>query len=359
MRIVDMFITRMIGALAAMSIAVSARAARAEGEALKGPVVAVHETAEARGCPGVEELNRELAREVPEAFDATRAVIEIRVSLERSGDAWSAELDVSGRRRGVRRLEARGPDCAELARLLVASLAVVVDDEHRGPEREAFPVVLEETGPEDENPKAPPEPAEAANPAPAPDRPATLEDVPPWLLRERRPERRASGWASAGGGLSVALGPKPLGLGAAGFLTRLGGVEAGVFGFASTQARREVPPGELRVSFYGAFFRGCFPFASLGSDAALAACALGALAALRAEALEFPSNAPPQTLPWYAAGPALVAHGSMGLPWGWEASLGAFAPLRRQTLLVEGLGEVFETPPLAIWLSFSLRLAVF
>lgn len=161
-----MFITRMIGALAAMSIAVSARAARAEGEALKGPVVAVHETAEARGCPGVEELNRELAREVPEAFDATRAVIEIRVSLERSGDAWSAELDVSGRRRGVRRLEARGPDCAELARLLVASLAVVVDDEHRGPEREAFPVVLEETGPEDENPKAPPEPAEAATPAP-------------------------------------------------------------------------------------------------------------------------------------------------------------------------------------------------
>jgi hypothetical protein len=88
----------------------------------------------------------------------------------------------------------------------------------------------------------------------------------------------------------------------------------------------------------------------------LRACAAGALGALSGEAtrVDRPS---PRWRAWVAPAAALVVSAPPDAPLGWWARLGAWVPVRRHGFTVEGVGLVFDPPPVAFGLGGGVRWA--
>ena len=129
-----------------------------------------------RGCPDASALAERITQSrghgaIDVAPDA-EGRLRLEVALKRTGTGYHATVGIMGARIGVREIEHTGKTCEPLAKALVVSLVVLIDDVEQGIAEDA--------------PPTPPPDAEAAPEAP---KPAPEPDGPSLAIRTSAPGR--------------------------------------------------------------------------------------------------------------------------------------------------------------------------
>ena len=150
-----------VAAAALAALCLSARQSRADDLKVR---LAVARGPDVRGCPDAPALAEEVTRSRGHgAIDVTpdaEARLRLEVGLTRTDTGYHATIRIMGARIGVREIEHTGKTCEPLAKALVVSLAVLIDDVEQG---------VQDDAPPPEEPEKPPEPPK---PPPQPDGPS-------------------------------------------------------------------------------------------------------------------------------------------------------------------------------------------
>jgi hypothetical protein len=305
----------------------------------------------AEACPDAQRV-ADHVRAADAEVSAGAEPIVIDVQIRRENGDFGAEITVSGPRRGVRHLRARGPGCEGLERQLTVVLTVLLDRSPSADERD--PAARREGAPPSDRAmtasEARPDGNEGASrasspasPIPALERDQRGTREPPWMF----------GYGWLGGGINLQVAADPVAWGSLEL-----GVERGRWGlllgaFSTLDASEELAPGSIDVRWTGAFVRACFAITETTSVRA-SLCGAGAAAALRGKARDFARIEPAQYRPWFAAGAGADVRVALG-----KGVYGAFAattlaPLVRETFSIDDGGQVFRTRALGLWMQLSV-----
>jgi hypothetical protein len=292
------------------------RTANAHAASVPGAGLTLSRTPAAAGCPNEATVAAEL-RERASARAESSEPLFLDVALDAHGSAFTAEIRVTGRKRGERSLRAEGPTCDALHDVLLVSLSLLLDDDDQ---------------------------------AAAPD-----------LLREARPAPTAaaempSGWLTAGAAATRAL---PIGWSGAAYAelavrfaswdVRLGGVWA-------PERRVRFAPGDIAVQTWAARAQSCYAFS--GRELRLAGCAAALLSTLRGEGEHFSDNGS-QRRAWLLLGfgPELRWFPTRALSIGMSGQLSTSAG--RQTFVVAGVpGSAYRTEQWVGWLGADIGVRI-
>jgi hypothetical protein len=297
-----------LGACALAAIAAPARGEAAGAGAL--PRLSVALPADAADCPDAaavaDALREVMGRDVVTSDVSSASDERWFVEVRREPGGYGAVVRVEGARVGERRLNTPGASCGELRQAIAVTIALVLD----------HALVLEQ--------------------APAPKAPSLGEaDGParPWgVMLEGRVGAEAG--LLRGVGAIVAAGAElrpPSGQ---------WGWGAGVLWVTPTTV--EHAPGEVRLTLWGGYLRGCRVVAGAPEGVHGSLCALGAVGALGGEGRGFPGGNEGGRQPWAAAGLAAALQGSLGRPLGWSLTATGYAPLLRGGFSVGRGGEAYE-----------------
>jgi hypothetical protein len=307
---------RIVSSLVLLLLATFSSRARAETALL-----VVEREAGAERCPDAETITVkvEQIRGRPAVDPPNR----YRVTLARTDDGFSATIRAETSASSVRTLEHHGVNCSALGHAVALTLALLLDSEIERtkkvdppPPPPAKAVVA---------PVAPPPPS-----APSPARDATFSLAAAGLGGVLRPVSPA---LSVDVGVSFA--PVRVSAGA-------------LWGFAQTHG---LGPGTVHERLLGGFARLCVPAWQRGG-LRLDACSGAFAGAITAEAEGYTRNEQ-RTRSWFAV-PIEAALAGWTSPVGWEVSLAGLVPLRRPDYTIDGLGTVYESPPVAALLSLRL-----
>ncbi len=223
------------------------------------------------------------------------------------------------------------PTCAGLAEGLPLTLAILLDSDE--------PLVS--------SPPPPPAPtAPTAPPVPA-GRPAP------------RPEENTTGLSIQIGaaGSSGLLGP--LRFGAQGDMdlrfAKTFAVGAGALWLAPITI--SLPPGEVSVSLWAAFVRGCSYVVGSPEQTRLALCAHAALGVIEGEGSGYFTNAT-AARPWIAFGGAALIEGTLWKRLGWATRLSFFIPAVQESFDVANVGVAFEPAPIGVLFGIGGRVSI-
>ena len=278
--------------------------------ALPGAVLRVSSSKAAASCPNEQAVAAELIRRLP-ARRSSREGLDLNVRLDAEGRAFTASIDVGGRRQGERKLSAEGPSCAALRDVLVVSLLLLLDDDA-----------------ESDPPVAPPQLA------PPP--------VQLWLTAGVAATRGLpSGWSSAWYA-DVAL-RRPA------WDITLGGLWA-------PSRELDFAPGAVTIHTLGARLGACY--VTQRSEWRFGGCLHGVLASLRGQGQAFTSNTTAHRL-WYLVGlgPELRWAPSPRLSLGISAQL-LLSP-EEQTFAIRGIpGAAYHSDRWVEWLGADLSARI-
>lgn len=312
----------------------------------------VTRTDDALGCPDATALEKAIVRvrgkplpeDVPVRFE---------VSFLRKEAGFAAEIRASGAP-GVRRIEDVGARCDGLSQALVVALVILFDTVERGE-----PVTLPEPPPPAPEPAPPAEPSPAEPPPAEPPvpRPAPPEEPPspPPPAPRPRPASRGPGLsleAGVAGGWGLVPG---FGVGATGSLdVRLHpSFTLGAGALWLGPGDKPVPPGEVSFELLSGLVRACFAPSSTAEEAEWFACAEGLVGSLAAEASGFEVVRAAHR-PMASLGPRLGGTLPLLGPVRLGASFAAPFALGNETFSIDGLGSVYDPPPLAGVLTLTL-----
>jgi hypothetical protein len=248
---------------------------------------------------------------------ADEQLLRLRVTIDSDGTRFRAVIAVSGRKRGIRQLEAGGPTCDELADALLVSMLLLLDED---PGRQ---------GPSAWSSAAPPEPARTEEPS-------------------------ASVWLSVGGALTHGLPEGISGALAADVLVRSANWQAGAGVLWAPERRIPFAPGSVDVQAMGGHVGLCF--APLGTEALrVNACALAMLLSLSGSGHDFDEPATVQR-PWFlvGGGPELDWAVSPSVALGLSGSL--LVTLHDESFSVENRGRAYDTDRIVAW--FGAHVAI-
>lgn len=226
------------------------------------------------------------------------------------------------------------PTCAGLAEGLPITLAILLDSDE--------PLVV------------------VAAPAAAPTAP-TAPIAP--LLTPPPPAPRPADKTT---GLSVQLGPAgtagllgPFVLGIQGDadlrFAKTFAVGAGAFWLAPQTI--SLPPGEVSVSLWSAFLRGCSLVAGSPDRTRLALCAHAALGVIQGTGSGYFTN-DTSTRPWIALGGAGLLEGTFSKRLGWAARLSFFIPAVQESFDVTTIGIAYEPSPVGVLFGIGGRATI-
>jgi hypothetical protein len=134
---------------------------------------------DASGCPDAAALAASIGRArghgTPDVTPGADARLRLEVAMSRTASGYHATVQIMGARIGVREIEHTGPTCDPLAKALVVSLAVLIDDVEQS--------VAQDQPPPEPAPEAPPAAASSTPPSTPP--PAAPEADGPSLAIRR------------------------------------------------------------------------------------------------------------------------------------------------------------------------------
>ena len=320
-------------AVALLSL-LSGRASGQPGQPL--PKLAVNRSESALDCPDAEALaatvGRLMKRPALDPTPGTSPSGAITVQIRGGPQGYTATI-VAGDR--AREIADPWPTCAGLAEGLPLTLAILLDSDE--------PLV-----------STPPPPPPLSSPT-APGAPAFPLLKPP----APRPAERSTG-------LSIQIGP-------AGSTGLLGPLVFGVQGdadlrFAKTfavgagafwLAPQTIPfsPGEVSVSLWSGFVRGCSYIVGSPEATRFALCGHAALGVLQGRGSGYLTNET-STRPWIALGAAGLLEGSLWSRLGWAARLSFFIPAVKESFEVTNVGIAFEPAEVGVLLGLGGRVSI-
>jgi hypothetical protein len=277
------------------------------------------------GCPDAAELRR--LTEASGSFSSTPAKHSYRVSFERSGGAYRAEIvDATSRRK--RRLEDVGPRCAPLGQAVAVVLATMWSSERE---------------------------EEASRPEPSPVPVRQIPSAETGFAAPALPPRAGrSRWVfGAGGGVAAAIvrPVAPAFLSDAAFEYARGAIALGVLWIP--EERLALAPGIVSVQLVSGSIRGCgfvWEWTRLGM------CGTVFGGVLEASGSGYKVDVQ-RTRPWFAAALEVFVDGPLPVSvFRYRAAAGAVVPLHAETFFIAGVGPAYDTP--AVGGLFTLSVEV-
>jgi len=305
-----------------------------EGRAWAQPAppveLVVTRTAGAAACPDQPALLERVNGQAPRMPLPTNGQpLILRVALAGDGERFTADIQVLGRKQGVRQLNAEGPGCELLAEALVVTLAMIIDEEAQATQ---------------------PPPPGPAGPAPHPSEPARPATEPE--------PTETSGWGFLGMAGSYAFPAMGSAFAAAGAEARWGAWSLQLSGFATLPRRLHHQEGDVLVMLVGGELAVCAA-AEPGLVVHRAGlCVRANAASLSGTGRGFNTPYPTRRRPWSAvgAGPSLRGPIVGWLEWGVDGAV--LAPLWHDTFSgrnPEGdRVELYRTEIVAGWLGIRL-----
>lgn len=325
---------RRLPALSAFSAAILIFAGRASGQPL--PKLAVHRSDTAMDCPDAEALagsvGRLMKRPALDPTPGTSPAGAIIIHIRGGPQGYTATIQAGDR---AREIADPWPTCAGLAEGLPLTLAILLDGD---------------------------EPLVSAPPPPPPTSPLSLIAPMPSIQAPSPAPRREE----KSTGLSIQMGPA----GSAGLLGPVVfGIQGDVdFRFAKTFAAgagafwlapRTIlfPPGEVSVSLWAGFVRGCSYILGSPERTRFALCGHAALGVLEGQGSGYITNET-STRPWIALGGAGLIEGSLWKRLGWAARFSFFIPAVKESFEVKNIGVAFEPGEIAVLLGLGGRVLI-
>lgn len=330
--------------------------------------LSVERSTAASDCPDASEVRRLVEKLVRNAVDGR---VEVRISMDRFADVYTAEMRASGAREGVRKLRVRGPDCTGLTETLTASLALLLDpnadltasepDDGGGPSGAADSPGSDSTA---HSPEVPPAvPAQHSALPTGPTRPSSgPEGIPSF---GGSPKSHANG-TDSGTSLrgELAIGPRlilgllpNIAVGPHGMIhARAGSFAAGLGGGWFVPQRASFYSGKLRNEA-ASFEAGICALNSSGESWAFGGCAEALVTWIRVRGEGFDVNRVASEALWYT-GVGGRLQGPLAHPFGFELSADALLPLGERAFTVDNIGRVWSTSALAGAARLSVRMSI-
>jgi hypothetical protein len=325
------------------------------------PLVVVHRTEDAAGCPDARALAALVATQMKRpalepAAEGTRVPEGgLDVQIYRSEQGFTAIVQAGGK---TRQLSDQGTTCKSLAVALSISIAVLLDTEPLPP------------GPEPVRSAPEPGPVPVDTPAtvPTPTASATSVRVPPPVSSPAEPPATPPGdeRESSGRHVRISLAASPLlTVGvlqsfAGGFTTEVE-IRVGRFSFAGGVV--VLPgqsftylPGQVKLDLTAGLIRGCGRV--VGDEPLhLALCVDAFGGAMRGAGQGF-GNDDTTTLPWAAGGTSAIFHQRIWGPLSWGARAGLLIPFVKTSFSVQNGGTAFNAPPIGGAWNAELRVSI-
>jgi len=285
--------------------------------------VQVERSSGAESCPATEQLvERVVALGTPEADTSLQRA---RVTFGREQDAFWAEILAEGRKAGLRRLSAPGPDCAGLTSAVAVALAVLFD---------VTPSDVTTAKPKETLAAVPAEPTPAERPlaraAPAPQR-------GPWDLR--------FGLDAAVGAGQGLLGAKVTPSFALGMAWNPLGFRLAAEVFTTLPRDTAFQNGSVSVWLNAARIEAC-TFTGRGKRGRLGICPQLALGVLRGRGRHF-DVVRTSYQPWSAAGLGVLGLVPLTARVVMKLRVSALVSLSENRFRVDGLGAAYRSEPIA------------
>jgi hypothetical protein len=306
---------------------VALTASRASGQPL--PKLAVNRSETAMDCPDAETLAGSVGRLMKRpALDPTPGVSPsgaIVIHIRGGPQGYIATILTGDREREI---ADPWPTCAGLAEGLPLTLAILRDSDE--------PLVSSPP------PPATPPPKDAPLQPPAP-----------------RPEEKSTGLSVQLGaaGSTGLLGPFVFGIQGDAHLRFAKTFSVGAGAFWLTPTTISFPPGEVSVSLWAGFVRGCSDVVGSPKTTRLSLCGHAALGVLEGQGSGYVTNET-STRPWIALGGAGLLEGTLWKRLGWAARLSFFIPAVKESFEVKTIGLAFEPAEIGVLLGIGGRVSI-
>jgi len=291
-------------------------------------------------CPDAPGVARAIEKVGTDAQDPeSTEPLALVVRIERgSDDSYTATIEASGRKTGVRELRVPGRDCSTLVEALAVTLAILMDWTIREPEP---PPLIEE----------PPLPT----PPPAVVEPSRPTPVAPQLPQPAPTTR----WSVAmDGAITHGLPAGWSGWVGAALVVRRDLFEGAIGGHWAPSQDVDYEGGTIHVRWLAGHARACAWPVGDRDTVELGACFEASVAQLRGQGEGFDTDRE-QRRPWYALGGSVRAGGALWGPLSWGLLAGALAPLQRETFSVDGLGEGYATDRVTFFAGPQIQMTFF
>jgi hypothetical protein len=297
------------------------------------PKLVVQRSETAMDCPDADALAASVGRLMKRpALDPTPGLSPaggIAILIRGGPQGYTATIQAGDRSREI---ADPWPTCAGLAEGLPLTLAILLDSDE--------PLVS--------SPPAPTAPTAPTAPAP-----------PPIPVRPPAPREKTTGLSIqlGGAGTTGLLGPFVFGIqGDADFrFAKTFAVGAG--GFWLTPRTIALAPGEVSVSLWAAFARGCSYVAGSPDQTRLALCFHAAAGVIEGEGSGYFVNET-STRPWIALGGAGLVEGTLWKRLGWAARLSFFIPAVQESFEVTNVGTAFEPAQVGVLFGLGGRASI-
>jgi hypothetical protein len=305
---------------------------RAVGQPL--PKLVVHRSEAAMDCPDADALARSVGllmkRPALDPTPGSSSAGGITILIRGGPQGYTATIQAGDRSREI---ADPWPTCAGLAEGLPLTLAILLDSDE--------PLVSSPPPP-----VAPPTPSAKAGPT-VPAGPAP------------RPEEKTTGLSIQIGAAATSGLLGPLRLGAQGDMdfrfAKTFAVGAGALWLAPITI--SLPPGEVSVSLWSAFVRGCSYVVGSPEQTRLALCAHAALGVTEGEGSGYFTNAT-AARPWIAFGGAALIEGTLWKKLGWATRLSFFIPAVQESFDVTHVGLAFKAAPIGVLFGIGGRVSI-
>ncbi|MCK6586860.1 MAG: hypothetical protein L6Q76_04670 [Polyangiaceae bacterium] len=307
------------------------------------PKLAVNRSETALDCPDAGALaasvERLMKRPALDPSPGSSPKGAITVHIRGGPQGYTAAIQAGDR---TREIADPWPTCAGLSEGLPLTLAILLDSDE--------PLV---SASEQPAPLIPITPPPAASPAALP----SIQAPPPSPSPAEKTKITGLSiqiGAAASAGL---LGPFDLGIqGDADFrFASSFAVGAGAFWLAPRTI--SFPPGEVDVSLWAGFLRGCSYILGSPERTRLALCGHAALGVLEGRGSGYFKNET-STRPWIALGGAGLVEGVLWSRLGWAARLSFFIPAVKESFEVTNIGLAFEPAEVGVLLGLGGRVSI-
>jgi len=293
----------------------------------------VTRTAGAAACPDRTALLERVNAQAPRTPPPTNGQpLILRIALAGDGEHFTADIQVFGRKQGVRQLNADGPGCELLAEALVVTLAMIIDEEAQA------------TWPTPAVPAQGAPPGEPVQAAAVPNEPAEPADT--------------SGWGFLGIAGSYALPAQGSAFASAGAEARWSAWSLQLSGFATLPRRLHNDVGDVVVKLIGGELAVCVGAEPGPVVHRAGLCIRGSGASLSGTGRAFRAPDPTSRLLWWAVGAGPTLRGPIvdWLEWGADGAV--LAPFPPDTFYGEDEDgddvEIYATKRVAGWLGIRL-----